>query len=359
MRRIALINQKGGCGKTTTATNLACCLANEDKKVLLIDMDPQGHSALGLGVKPEHLDNTVYEVLSGKLPIGNAIQALRENLDAVFSNVVLSAYEQIMAGVAEREYRLAQSLADIEDNYDYLIIDSPPSVGLLTFNALMASEEVIIPVDCSYFSLHGLGKLLHTIQIIEEKMGHQLHIRILANNIDRRTNFGKSVVDTLMDRFPDNCFITVVHSCTRLREAASLGKPLREYDKRCIAFSDYQDLTEEILDEEAEMTAKGKTLMSFLEPEGLLGDRGEKEVVFTLVAPENASVQVAGDFNNWEPESLRFAGAEDTQVWQKVVALKPGSYRYKYLVDGNWIADPGNDQTADDLFGGINSIVRV
>lgn len=361
MRRIAFVNQKGGCGKTTTAINMACCLANEDKKVLLIDMDPQGHSALGLGVKPEHIDNTIYEVLSGKIPISNVIHALRENLDAVFSNVVLSAFEQIMAGAPEREYRLAQSLADadIENDYDYLIIDSPPSVGLLTFNALMASEEVIIPVDSSSFSLHGLDKLLHTLQIIEEKMGHQLYIRILATNIDLRTNFGRSVVDTLMDRFPENCFITTIHTCTRLREAASLGKSVTEYDKRCIAFRDYQDLTEEILDEEAEMMAKSATLKSLFEPEGLLGDGEEKEVVFTLEAPESASVRVAGDFNNWQPESLDLTDYEDRQVWQKVLSLKPGSYQYKYVVDGDWVPDPANDETANDIFGGINSVMKV
>jgi len=169
MRIIALVNQKGGCGKTTTAINLASCLANAGKKVLLIDLDPQGHVALGLGIGTEEMDKSIYEVLLGETPITNAIVSLSDNLDAVLSDVVLSAFEQSMAGTPGRENRLRQSLKIVANDYDYLIIDSPPSVGLLTFNGLMASNEVIIPVDPSYFSLHGLGKLLETIQIIEEQ----------------------------------------------------------------------------------------------------------------------------------------------------------------------------------------------
>lgn len=359
MRRIAFVNQKGGCAKTTTTLNLACCLADEGNKVLLIDMDPQGHLALGLGVRPEDIDNSTYEVLSGKIPIDEAILSVSENLDAVFSNVVLSAFEQVMAGVAGREYKLAQSLADVENNYDYLMIDSPPSVGLLTFNGLMASEEVVIPVDSSFFALHGLGKLLHTIQIIEEKMEHQLSIKILATNVDRRTNFGKSVVEILKDRFPTNCFKTVIHTCTRLREAASHGMPITEYDRHSAAFRDYEDLTEEILNDEAEMRAKSTALAWLLEREGLLEGRAEKEVVFTLAAPANTTVQIAGDFNSWEPESLNFVESEERRVWQKAMSLKPGAYRYKYLIDGHWTPDPENNETIDDLFGGVNSILNV
>jgi chromosome partitioning protein len=359
MRRIAFVNQKGGCGKTTTAINLASCMAKEGKKVLLIDLDPQGHSALGLGVEPGPIEKTIYEVLSGEMPISEAIQTLTENFDAVFSNVVLSAFEQVMAGVPEREYKLARSLEAIENNYDYLIIDSPPSVGLLTFNGLMASEEVIVPVDSSFFSLHGLGKLLDTIQIIKEKVGHQLSIKILATNVDRRTNFGKGIVETLKARFPESCFETIIHTCTRLREAASQGKPIAEYDKRCAAFRDYQDLTEEIVSEEAEMKDKVLSLESFLEGKRAHRETLERQIVFTLEAPESARVQIAGDFNNWVPDPLHLTDSLDRPVWQKVVSLKPGSYQYKYLIDGRWVPDPANDKTAPDFLGGANSIINV
>ncbi len=358
MRRIALVNQKGGCGKTTTAINLARCLAGKGRKVLLVDLDPQGHSALGLGVKPDDIEKSIYEVLSGEVPISEAIHALRDNLDAVFSDVVLSAFEQMMAGARGREYKLQRILKDIEDIYDYLIIDSPPSVGLLTFNGLMTSEEVIIPVDPSFFSLHGLGKLLDTIDIIEEKVGHQLSIRILATNVDRRTNFCKEVVETLKDHFPDNCFKATIRVSTRLREAASHGKPIVEYDKHCAASQDYQSLTEEVLSEETEMKARISDFRA-LDSETSLSEPVERDIVFTLNAPENSRVQIAGDFNNWTPEDLHLTDPLGRPLWKKAISLAPGSYRYKYLLDGHWITDPENEDRVDDPVGGENSVIYV
>jgi chromosome partitioning protein len=359
MRKIALVNQKGGCGKTTTAINLAHFLAGEGKKVLLIDLDPQGHAGLGLGAEVDHAEKTIYEVLLGKIPISEATQTLKENLDAVLSDVVLSAFEQVMAGASEREYKLTQSLVEVEKNYDYLIIDSPPSVGLLTFNGLVAAEEVIIPVDSSFFSIHGLGKLLDTIRIIEERVRHQLNIKILATNVDLRTNFCRSLVETLKARFPENCFDTMIKTCTRLREAASEGKAIAEFDKHCAGFRDYRSLTREILDEEPEMLARGFTLESFLAAEGRLKLQPEREILFRVEAPEGAVVQIAGDFNEWVPESLDFTESQGRPLWHKTISLRPGSYEYKYLVDGRWIADPANDSTVEDAYGGVNSLISL
>jgi chromosome partitioning protein len=359
MRKIALVNQKGGCGKTTTAINLAQFLAGEGKRVLLIDLDPQGHAGIGLGAEVDHGEKTIHEVLLGELPISEAIQTLRENLDAVLSDVVLSGFEQIMAGASEREYKLTQSLVDVEKNYDYLIIDSPPSVGLLTFNGLVAAEEVIIPVDASFFSIHGLGKLLDTIRIIEEKVRHQLDIKILATNVDLRTNFCRSVVETLNARFPENCFTTIINTCTRLREAAREGKAIAEFDKNCAGFRDYRSLTREILDEEPEMLARGFTLESYLAAAGRLKLQEEREILFKVEAPEGALVQIAGDFNEWVPESLEFTESQGRPVWHKTISLRPGSYAYKYLVDGCWIADPNNESTVEDAYGGVNSLISL
>ncbi len=359
MKRIALINQKGGCGKTTTAINLASCLSMEGKKVLLIDLDPQGHSAMGLGVNPDEIEKSIFEVLLHKVSISEAIQPVRKNLDAVFSNVVLSAFEQIMAGAPDREYKLVRCLEEIGNHYDYLIIDSCPSVGLLTFNGLMASQEIIIPVDPSSFSLQGLDKLLETLQLLEKSAGHKLSIKILATNIDRRTRFARRVVEELKANFPDHCFKTIINASTRLREAASHGKTIGEYDKRCVGFRDYHNLTEEILTEVAEKRAEisiFESLVNFDKPHGELED---KEIVFTLEAPEEERVQIAGDFNGWMPENLRLTHSQGRPMWQKIKRLKPGAYQYKYLIDNQWVADPGNDNTVDDLFGGVNSIIRV
>jgi chromosome partitioning protein len=359
MRKIALVNQKGGCGKTTTAVNLASCLAGKGRKVLLIDLDPQGHAGLALGVKPDQIEESIYEVLSGKMPSSEAIKTLGKNLDAIFSNVVLSAFEQVMAGVPEREFRLAEGLRDIEEDYEYLIIDCPPSVGLLTFNALIACDEAIIPVDSSSFSVNGLGKLLETIQLIEEQAGHGLTFRILATNIDRRTNFSNRVVETLKARFPKNCFKTGINTCTRLREAAAAGKPISGYDKYSAAFRDYQLLMKEILREEAKMKAKGFALKSFVEAKEKVEASMGKEVAFIIEAPENARVQIAGDFNSWMPESLHLTHSHGRPVWQKAIRLSPGLYQYKYLVDGRWVPDPTNKKAADDFFGGTNSVISV
>jgi len=359
MRKIALVNQKGGCGKTTTAVNLASCLAGKGRKVLLVDLDPQGHAGLALGVQPDQIEESIYEVLSGKMPSSEAIKTLGKNLDAIFSNVVLSAFEQVMAGVPEREFRLAEGLRDVEKDYEYLIIDCPPSVGLLTFNALMACDEAIIPVDSSSFSVHGLAKLLETIQLIQQKAGHALTFKILATNMDRRTNFSNQVVETLKARFPKKCFKTEINTCTRLREAAAAGKPIAEYDKHCAAFLDYQRLMKEILRQESRMKAKGFDLKSFVEAKEKVEASVEKEVAFIIEAPEDASVQIAGDFNSWTPESLHLIHSRGRPVWQKAIRLSPGLYQYKYLVDGRWVSDPTNKKRADDFFGGTNSVINV
>ena len=359
MRKIALVNQKGGCGKTTTAINLAHFLAGEGKKVLLIDLDPQGHAGIGLGAEIDHAEKTIYEVLLGKIPISEAIQNLQENLHIVQSDVVLSAFEQVMTGASEREYKLTQSLVEVENNYDYLIIDSPPSVGLLTFNGLVAAEEVIIPVDSSFFSLHGLGKLLDTIRIIEERVRHELRVKILATNVDLRTNFCRSLLEDLRARFPESCYYTSINTCTRLREAAKEGKAIGEFDKHAAGFRDYQSLTREILDEESEMIAKGFTLESFLAAEGRLESPEAREILFKLEAPEGSMVQIAGDFNRWVPESLEFTESQGRPFWHKTISLRPGSYEYKYLVDGRWISDPDNESAVEDAYGGVNSLISL
>jgi chromosome partitioning protein len=378
MRKIALVNQKGGCGKTTTAINLARCLAGMGKTVLLIDLDPQGHVALGFGVKSDHIQTTVYEVLLGQVPVTRAIRTVRERLDAVLSDVILAAFELVMAGVQEREFKLTRALDDVPALYDYVIIDSPPSLGLLTFNALLASEEAIIPVEPSFFSLQGLQRLLETIQVVENKANHRLSVKILATNFDRRTNFCREMFSFLQARFPEHFLATVIRNCTALREAARQGKPIGEYDQKCSAFADYQDLAKEVLHGEglwsttsgtavdferlklAELALEAGTISASLF-EAASGSRqpAAREVIFSLEAPAQAVVQLAGNFNNWVPEPLQFADSHGRQVWHKTIALKPGSYEYKYVVDGRWLLDPHNSRAIHDPYGGLNSVLNV
>jgi len=351
MKRIALVNQKGGCGKTTTAINLASCLAQWGKRVLIVDLDPQGHVALGMGRRGEDLENTLYEVLLEKIPLSQAIVNLTENLDGLLSNVVLSAFEQCMAGVPDREKRLSRCLESVTDQYDYLLIDSPPSVGLLTFNGLLAAEQVIVPVDPSYFSLHGLGKLLETLQIVENRTHHTLAVRILPTNMDQRTNFCRQVLHMLHEHFPEKCLHTVIRACTKIREAGCLGQSIFAYDPACNACHDYKQLAREILNREAAHGA--------ISGERLSDETAKKTVVFTLQAPLDADVKIAGDFNQWTPESLDFHDFNGSSAWHKLIRLDPGSYEYKYLIDGRWVPDPENGTTVVNRMGSENSVLKV
>jgi chromosome partitioning protein len=378
MRKIALVNQKGGCGKTTTAINLARSLAGMGKTVLLIDLDPQGHVALGFGVKPDHIHTSVYEVLLGQVPVTHAIRTLRERLDAVLSDVILAAFELVMAGAQEREFKLTRALEEVPARYDYIIIDSPPSLGLLTFNALLAADEATIPVEPSFFSLQGLQRLLETIQVVESKANHPLTVKILATNFDRRTNFCREMFSLLQTRFPEHFLGTVIRNCTALREAARQGKPIGEYDQKCSAFADYQDLAREVLNGEAVWsTTPGKptglerlNLAELASETNTIAASGldvrsgsklpaEREVIFSFEAPPQAAVQLAGNFNNWVPEPLVFTDSHGRQVWHTTVALKPGAYEYKYVVDGRWLLDPHNSRAIHDPYGGLNSVLNV
>ncbi len=359
MRRIALVNQKGGCGKTITAINLSSSLAAKGRKVLLIDLDPQGHSAMGLGVAPVTVEKSIYEVLIGESTIEEAVISVRDNLDIVCSDVVLSAFEQVMSGEQGRELKLAKCTEGIQSKYDYLILDCPPSVGLITINGLMAASEVIIPVDPSYFSIDGVEKQLETIRVLAKKTGHHLSAKILANNIDRRTKFCREMAEFLKTTYPDNCFRTVINTCTALREAAGLGIPLVEHNKDCIAFRDFTELTRETMSPESEIEVDTSIIEFLLQNHMRQEDMEHGKVLFSMDAPENAEVCIAGDFNNWVPEPLNLINSGGKVMWCKTIPLKPGSYAYKYVVNDKWIADPKNENFVDDLCGGRNSIINI
>jgi chromosome partitioning protein len=258
MRVIASANQKGGCGKTTTAINLSSSLSLKGQKVLLIDFDPQAHATMGLNVKPSDLDKTIYDVITPKKNwlwgIEDILVPIKDNFDLAPSSLILSAFEQELAGLERREHRLFQAIQPLKEQYDFIVIDCPPSIGHLCFNALRACDEVIIPIDMSLFSLRGVAKLIEIIIMLKDKIDHDIKSRALITMYDRRTRYSRTVLEKVQAEFGNDVFDTVIRYNIRLRETADLGLPVGDYDKHAIGHMDYENLAEEVIRSEETRT---------------------------------------------------------------------------------------------------------
>jgi chromosome partitioning protein len=362
MRCIAVVNQKGGCGKTTTVVSLAGCLAAEGHRVLVIDMDPQGHATIGLGIDPDAQDENLYEVLAEPEDRAGKLDEIcvdaGANLKVAPSGVILSALEQKLAaeGASGRTERLTRALERLSDPPDFVLIDCPPNVGILTFNALRAAEEVIVPLETSYFAMHGVAKLLETIGLLESRIGHSLRIRLLPTLFDGRTRFAKRALAEIREIYKDFVFDTVIRMNVRLREAAMQGMPISKLDRRCYGFVDYMSLALEILfdREQADLAAPPPDLEV-----DAIEQAGEKGVVFVFKAPGARQVQLAGDFNDWVPDKGVETRVAPDGTWEMVTRLGPGVYQYRYLVDGHWLPDPGNPRRVEGPAGGVNSVLII
>ena len=252
MRIIAVANQKGGCGKTTVTINLAACLAREGQRTLAIDLDPQGHCALGLAVPEEQIEMQIADVLMAepngqKSDISRVIWQISSNFDLIPSKVDLCKLEQKLAGVDGREQRFRKALSEVEDRYDFAIIDTPPTISFLTESALYAADEIIVPVDTGYFSLQGLSKQLETIRRLREEWGKALTVRILANHYDVRTKLGREILAELRKRHGDAMFATFINFNTKLKESSSLGQPITEYDPSSSGCRDFVRFARELI----------------------------------------------------------------------------------------------------------------
>jgi chromosome partitioning protein len=369
MRTIAVVNQKGGCGKTITSINLSAFLAREQRRVLLVDMDPQGHATLGILPDAVQVSPTMYEVFlreAGGQPtrLRDVIRPVRENLDLAPADILLSATPEALAGLVGRENILSDAIASVKGHYDYVVVDCPPSVGLLTFNALKACAEAVVPMDPSFFSLHGIGKLLETFDVLAKETDHQIAARVLVTLYSGRTAFVKAVVDEMRRHLYGLHFDTVIRYSVKLAEAASHGVPIVHYCQRCAGFEDYQALAAEVLQQEAAISTKERVVMVGNATGASAGDNyvgpsapvvTSEGVTFTIEAPAAERVHLAGDFNNWTldgSEMERRGG-----VWKTVVKLPPGRYRYRYVVDGRWRSDPLNAAVEPSPYGGDDSIL--
>jgi chromosome partitioning protein len=248
-RIIAITNQKGGVGKTTTAINLSACLAEAGQRVLAVDFDPQGNTTSGLGLEKGNLDNTVYELLMGECKLEECIfQSVQERLDVMPSDMDLSGAEIELLDIQNKESILKDYLEKVEDKYDFIIIDCPPSINLLTINALTAADTVIVPIQCEYYALEGLSQVLKTVALVQKKMNPNLEIEgVVFTMYDSRTNLSLEVVENVKEHLNQNIYKTIIPRNVRLAEAPSYGMPINQYDSRSSGAESYRLLAAEVI----------------------------------------------------------------------------------------------------------------
>ena len=248
-RVIAIANQKGGVGKTTTSINLAACLAEKGKKVLSIDLDPQGNMTSGLGVDKNEVSNTVYELMLDECSINESIHdTVVDNLKVIPSNVDLAGAEIELLGINDKEYILKTAVDYIKDDYDFIIIDCPPSLNMLTVNAMTTADTILVPIQCEYYALEGLSQLIHTINLVQERLNPKLQIEgIVFTMYDVRTNLSNQVVETVKENLDTTIYKTMIPRKIRLAEAPSYGIPINMYDSKSAGAESYRNLATEII----------------------------------------------------------------------------------------------------------------
>ncbi len=385
MKIISIANQKGGCGKTTTSINLAATLGFNGKKTLLIDLDPQAHATLGLNIDDSYsLYNVISKLTPRKLKIKEIIKRVDNNFDIVPSNVLVGTLEQELTDEIGRELKLVEVLEDIKGLYEYILIDCPPSLGFLTVNSIRASHQVIIPVETSRFSVQGVDHLTDIINLIRDRLNHQVQERILITMFDSRLRHSFTMLAKMKEKFGKLIYDTIVHVNVKLKESAVMGEAVIKFDKYCRGSKDYLSLAREILmlDRKIEPEVQGTTFQkqsefqkqpeaskqietTNYEPSERMQELVSAQTTefaglarFALKAPDAVSVYVTGSFNDWSlDEKCRMTNTNGE--WKLSVPLKPGVYKYQFIVDGKWQRDPENQNTERNSFGDINSLVEV
>lgn len=249
-RIIAIANQKGGVGKTTTAINLSACLAEKGKRVLTIDIDPQGNTSSGLGVDKNELKYTIYELMIGTCTLKEClIENVIDNLSLLPSNVNLAGAEIELIGIEEKEYILKKEIDRVKDDYDFIIIDCPPSLNTLTVNAMTTANTVLVPIQCEFYALEGLSQLIHTINLVKKRLNPNLEIEgVVFTMYDARTNLSLQVVENVKTNLQQNIYKAIIPRNVRLAEAPSHGLPINIYDPRSAGAEGYRELADEVID---------------------------------------------------------------------------------------------------------------
>ena len=459
VRTIAIINQKGGCGKTTCSINLAASLSAKGKRTLLVDMDPQAHCAMGLAVPDAQIDKSISDLLraglDGSLAMSEITWQIARNFDLAPSTIMLAGIEAQLTGAPDKDRRLVQVLSTVQDHYDFCIIDCPPSIGLLTFNALRSADEVLIPVETGFFSMQGAVRQQQTIRMLARRAGHHVRFSVLAMMYDVRTKLAREILSELKRHFGEDLLPIVINFNSKLKEAASFGQPITEYDAASRGMQDFERLAEWLLrnppvpvvvpppslatestdtpvqvgdnqqaasssnpamSRAAELVERARALSTRTaelstrlasdedaraegfapeiapapqapaEPEhrtaavqppptgtpevpdsfekklaGLFGARHTAQGLLFIQPVDKAqtNLAIAGDFNGWNPNATPLKRDENLGVWQTCVPVPPGRYRYRLVVDGQWIQDPYNSYVESNPFGELNNIVIV
>jgi len=347
MQIISIVNQKGGCGKTTLAVNIASALARMGKETLLLDLDPQAHATYALGHnKRSPKIKTSYDIFRSyieneKVPYEEILINDREKLSFIPSNMLLSTAEINLGEVPGAATILSQCLADgVFEKYEYVIIDSPPSFGFLTLNSMYAADMILVPIDLSYFSFNAVNSIYRVSGLLNKETGKAPDVFFMLNIFDGRSNFAKSLESDARQRLGQYLLASKVRSSVRLREASRVGKTIFEHDPKSAAALDFYNLTSELI-------SLNKKYM----------DTVIKE--FMLHAPDAGSVYVLGDFNGWKRTESNHMVKLDNGNWTGHFNLPKGKFRYKYLVDGKWMHDPGNRSTEPNIFGSLDSVLEI
>ncbi|MDD5618105.1 MAG: AAA family ATPase [Candidatus Omnitrophica bacterium] len=361
MEIVSICNQKGGSGKTTTAINLSAALAMNGKKVLLIDFDPQAHATMGLNIESKF---SIYDVLSNisknKRMLKSIIVEVDKNFFAAPSSIILSTIEQELSDEIGRESRLSEVLSEIKDEYDYVIIDCPPNLGLLTINALRAANSAIVPVEASRFSVDGVSRLIEIIDLICDRLNHKLSYRVLVSIFDSRLRHSFEILKRIKETFKEKVFSTMIHINVKFKESQAVGRPVSDYDKYCRGAKDFFTLSREIISGES-TSVHPATMERVSEKFNKVASKKIKEfsgATFSMEAPNANSVFIVGDFNNWlldEKSKLEKING----VWIKRMPLSKGVHQYRFVVDGKWLEDPHNPETILNPYGERNSVINI